>query len=337
MDSRSQPARDASISIPRHDTGAAGPLALIDADPGRFQSLMASGLDHYGARALKIGDGLTRRWLAKSANPYRHEIEDVAARMGHPGGYLLNLSYEWTCTTGVGPEPGGPAMRMLRTLDWPLRGLGLNVVVGGHEGAAGPWLNVTWPGFVGVATAMAPGRFAAAINQPPMRRLTPSREIDWVINRAALWRSRALPPVHLLRRVFERASTYGDAKAMLSETPLSIPAFFTLAGVADGEGCVIERSESAVQVREAPASVANHWIAGGRGGRMRGDDSPGRWRMMEDVRDRAGPDFSWVGPPILNATTRLAVAANPRKGSLTVQGFEAPGGKVGPATAVFRL
>ena len=55
--------------------------------------------------------------------------------------------------------------------------------------------------------------------------------------------------------------------------------------------------------------------------------------MMEDVRDRAGDDFSWVRPPILNPTTRLAVAANPRQGSLAVQGFEA----WGPATAVFRL
>ncbi len=70
---------------------------------------------------------------------------------------------------------------------------------------------------------------------------------------------------------------------------------------------------------------------------MRGDDSPGRWRMMEELRDRAEADFSWVRPPILNETTRLGVIANPRKGSLTVQGFEAPGGKIGPATAVFRL
>ncbi len=333
MNSRSEPTRGESISIPCYDTGAAGPLALIDADPGRFQSLMASGLDHYGAPVLKIGDGFTRRWLEKSANPYRHEIGDVAARMGHPGGYLLNLSYEWTCTTGVGPEPDGTGMRMLRTLDWPLPGLGRNVVVGGHEGTSGPWLNITWPGFVGVVTAMAPSRFAAAINQPPMRRLTPSCRADWVINRAAALRSRRLPPVHLLRQVFERAATYGEAKAMLSETPLSIPAFFTLAGPADGEGAVIERSESAVQVREAPASVANHWIAGGRGGRMRGDDSPGRWGMMEEFLDRAVPGFSWVRPPILNPTTRLGVIVNPRKGSLVVQGFEADG----PATAVFRL
>ena len=55
--------------------------------------------------------------------------------------------------------------------------------------------------------------------------------------------------------------------------------------------------------------------------------------MMEAGRGRAGDDFSGVMPPILSATTRIAVAANPRQGSLAVQGFEA----WGPATAVFRL
>ena len=59
--------------------------------------------------------------------------------------------------------------------------------------------------------------------------------------------------------------------------------------------------------------------------------------MMEEVRDLAPGDFSWVRPPILNQTTRLAVIANAARGMLSVQGFEASGGKVGPATAVFQL
>ena len=88
---------------------------------------------------------------------------------------------------------------------------------------------------------------------------------------------------------------------------------------------------------DAPASIANHGIAGGGPGPPRGKESEGRWRMMEEVRDLAPGDFSWVRPPILNPTTRLAVVANAARGTLSVQGFEAPGGKAGPATAVFRL
>ena len=89
---------------------------------------------------------------------------------------------------------------MLRTLDWPLRGLGRNVVVATIEGAAGIYKNVTWPGFVGVATAMAPGRFSGAINQPPMRKWSPSCWLDWGINRCRLWRRRPVLFVSLRLR-----------------------------------------------------------------------------------------------------------------------------------------
>ena len=99
----------------------------------------------------------------------------------------------------------------------------------------------------------------------------------------------------------------------------------------------MERGERSAQGRGAPASSAKHWSAGGGPGQPRGRDSEGRWRMMEEVRDLAPGDFSWVRPPILNPTTRLAVVANAARGTLSVQGFEAPGGKAGPATAVFRL
>ena len=55
--------------------------------------------------------------------------------------------------------------------------------------------------------------------------------------------------------------------------------------------------------------------------------------MMEQARQRAAADFSWLAPPILNQTTRVAMIANAAQGSLMVQGFEADG----PATAVFTL
>ena len=334
MDNRFEPAAAPALTIPRIDTGGDGPLALIDAAPDRFRDIMASGRDHYGGPALRLGDRLSKTWLEKSANPYRGEIAAIAARLDGPGAWLLNLSYEWTCTTGVAPDAGSGGMKMLRTLDWPLKGLGQGVVVAGHESDSGAWWNVTWPGFVGVATAMAPGRFAAAINQPPMTQRTPNCWLDWLIGRAVVWQSRALPPVHLLRRVFETAKTYAEAKGMLSETPLSIPAFFSLAGVGPGEGCVIERLENSALVRDAPASVANHWIAGKQGGgRMRGEDSTGRYAKMEGLLDRMPDDYSWVRPPILNPTTRLAVIANPGTGALSVRGYE----EDGPATAVFKL
>lgn len=336
MDAPAEPQPSALVPIPEIDATADGVGAVINAAPAQFQAVLDAGLAHYGGVAMALGNRLSRHWLARNANPYLPEIDAmaaVAATAGATGVHLLNMSYEWTCTTAAAPDPGGNGARLLRTLDWPLNGLGRNVVVARMAGAAGGYDNVTWPGFSGVATAMAPGRFAAAINQPPMRKWTPSCWFDWGVNRVRLWRRRALPPVHLLRRVFDECRNYAEARTMLADTPLAMPAFFTLAGTAPDQACVIERTEEHAEVRPGPASVANHWVALDQPGRYRGIDSPGRLALMEAQLERAGQSapFDWVTPPILNATTRLAVVANAKSGRLTVQGWEADG----PATAVF--
>jgi hypothetical protein len=336
VDASSNPVPAGAPAIPLADALGQGSLAILEAEPGRARDIMAAGRRHYGVLALRLGDRVSRRWLEKTANPYRHEIDALAAHMGEPGCVLLNLSYEWTCTSGVGPAPGNGGTggsRLLRTLDWPLGGLGRTLVVAKRTAAAGAYYDVTWPGFVGVATAMAPGRFSAAINQPPMRRLTPSCALDWVLNRWRAWRSHALPPSHLLRRVFDECRTYAEAKAMLSSEPICIPAFFTLSGMAPGEGCVIERQEVCAAAHEAPASMANHWLSFDDRGWARGLDSARRLEAMEGLRDGVGDDFSWLVPPILNETTRVAVVANAAAGRLLVQGWEADG----PATQVFSL
>ena len=131
------------------------------------------------------------------------------------------------------------------------------------------------------------------------------------------------------------ASKIADAHAARREAstmPLAMPAFFTLSGTEPGEGCVIEREEDTAHVREAPVSVANHWIAADISGRYRGVDSPGRFKLMESLRDTVTDDLSWVQSPILNETTRLAVVANAKRGMLIVQGWEAEG----PATQIFQ-
>ena len=331
MDRRTQP--PTLRPIPFVEGMEASPLALVEVLPEHLSEVMEEARRQYGGLALRLGDGLSRRWLARSQNPYRDEIAAIAGRVGRPGMVLLNLSYEWTCTAGVAGARRGHGSRLLRTLDWQLDGLGRAVVVARREGPAGPYHDVTWPGFVGVATAMAAGRFSAAINQPPMRRLSPSFHLDWVLNRARVWRRSGLPPSHLLRRVFEDCRTYDEAKTVLMQTPLCLPALFTLGGLAADQGCVIERLEDKARVHEAPASIANQWLAFPVGGRGRGADSQARRDIMAGLGGRAGDDFSWVVPPILNATTRISAIANAADGTLVVQGWEAGA----PATRVFTL
>ena len=320
-------------SIPLFDAGAGGPLALLAFDPERLADLMVSARGRYTVAGLRLGDALSRNWLKRAGNPYYGEIAAIADRIGQSGAFLLNLSYEWTCTAAVGADPEGGGNRLLRTLDWPLDGLGRDVVVARHEAEAGGYYNMTWPGFVGIATAMAPGRFSAAINQPPMRRYTFSCWLDWALERLRLSRSKSLPPTHLLRRVFDACETYEDAKRALIETPICMPAFFSLSGVAEHEGCVIERAENEAFVHEGPFCISNHWLAMPDEGRLRGFDSHGRRALMNEVYRDAVNDFSWLKPPILNPTTRLAVIANAGRNTLSVQGWE----RTGAATDVFTL
>lgn len=321
------------VEVPLFDVAAPAAESLMPLACDRLDTLIAHGRRHYGELALALGDRLTLAWLRRSGNPYVDEIASVSRRLGRPGAVLLNMSYEWSCTSCVAADRGGESMRMLRTLDWPLPGLGRSVLVARQRGAAGVYYSVTWPGYVGVLTGMAPGRFSAAINQPPLRRRTPVLPMDWIIARGALWRTTGLPPAHLVRRVFDECRGYAEAKRLLIETPLCLPAFFTLAGTAPGEGCIIERRETAAAVHEAPDAISNHWVGFAIPGHDRGYDSRGRRASMLKMVGEEREGFAWLQPPVLNPTTRLAVVANPARGFLQVQGWE----KDGAATTVFTL
>jgi hypothetical protein len=216
-------------------------------------------------------------------------------------------------------------MRRTQRLDWPFR-LGGQVVVARHSPPSGPYYNVTWPGYVGVLTALAPGRFAAAINQPPMRysldRFSLGLPIDWTVNRWRIRAMTALPPAHLLRQAFESCATYAEAKSLLIVTPICIPAIYTLTGTLPDEGCIIERLERDAVVHEAPACVANHWLNCKFKGRPRARNSPKRLSAMRTALPHLGSlQFGWLTPPVLNHLTRVAAELNADTSRLTVQGW----------------
>lgn len=319
--------------IPVVDLGRADLAELARREHHRASALLGVGHASYPGWALAYADKRSKRWLEKQANPYLREIDEIAAQLGAPGAHLLNISYEWACTTGADRDHKREGSRLLRVLDWPLPGLGRHVVVARQQGPAGPWLNVTWPGFVGTLTAMAPGRFAAAFNQTPLRRRTGLMLADWLVDRVNVGRSRALPPAHLLRRVFEQAADFEEAKRLLTETPLCLPAFFVLSGTKPHQAAVIERLENQAFVHDAPAAISNHFLAPRIAGMARGSETGARRRMMLEALGRGARDFDWVQPPILNDKTRLAVEANAATGELLIWGFESDG----PATRQLRL
>ena len=309
-------------------------LATFAAERGRVDLLLKSAARTYTRPGLVLADWRTKRWAKRLRSPYAGAIRELDRRMGRPGAHLLNYSYEWGCTTGVFDDTVSGGTTMLRTLDWPFDGLGRALIVARQRSGAGPYLAVTWPGFAGVLTAMAPGRFAAAINQPPLPLPYLGRAGGWLANRVLAGRSRAIPPDHLLRLAFDTCRSFDEAVALIRETPICLPAIIAIAGVDPGQHLVIERTQDRAFCPDI-AAAANHWAASGTPrGKPRNSSSHERREIMTTMLG-SSPDWSlgWLRHPVLQPDTRLVAMANPRAGRLVVQGWE----KTGPATTILDL
>jgi hypothetical protein len=308
-------------------------VSTLAADPARAHALLDAAAGHTPELLLRLADRISRQWLVRSGNPYLGEIDAMAQHLGRAGGHFFNVHYEWGCTTGVKPAAGGGSARLVRVLDWRTPGLGRHVMAAQVDGYAGPWTTLTWPGFAGVLQAVAPGRFSAALNQAPMDVPVGVMPADWAVNRTRVWRQSTLPPGHLLRRVFEQAASYHEALAMLSETPVSVPAIYTLAGLEAGEGAIIERREREARVHQGATCAANAWQSPDWSGRARGKANAERVAMLRGIAGEVGDDLGWLAAPVLNETTRLVMLADAKEGWLVAQGYEASG----PVTDALRL
>ena len=324
--------------LPRIPVVLTGPdfaLETFHAERPFIHALMDEAVRNVPRFVLKALDAISRRWLERHGNPYLAEIDHIAAQIDRPGAYFLSVNYEWGCTVGVGAAPDGRSARLARTLDWDTRGLAKGLIAANVACPAGPFVTLTWPGYTGVLQAMAPGRFCAAINQAPMRKLGGGMLVtDWIANRLRVWNQPHQTATHLLRRVFETAGDYAQARAMLVTEPIAAPVTFTLAGMAPAESCMIERSEQDAFVVDGATAATNHWCGLDHGARPRGEDSAARRQeMLAAAPFDFDADFPWLKPPILNDITRLAMIADASVGRLMAQGYA---GLV-PATAVLDL
>lgn len=321
-------------AIPVIETGRDFPLQTLMQHKARAHALLDVASGRYPARALMALDTVSRAWLKRWNNPHLAEIDTIASVLDRPGAYFFSVNYEWGCTCRVAPSPDRSSARLVRVLDWMTPGLGRNLVAARVTGApAGPFVLLTWPGYTGVLQVMAPGRFSASLNQAPMRKAVGLFYVDWAANRRRVWAMPHPTPGHLLRTVSEEAQTFAQARQMLIERPISTPAIFSLAGIDPGETTVIERTEHDAKVRDGAHVAANHWEAAGWYGHPRGQDSPGRARMMSGIAPDLDPRFPWLKSPILNDHTRLVMVADARLGQLVAQGYE----KTGPATEPLEL
>jgi hypothetical protein len=326
--------------IPIVDVRDGGTVHHADIGRAKAQALRdqcVRWLPRVAVRFLPTIDWLTRRWLQRSHSPYVAEIEAIAADLGFPGVWFLNGCYQWGCTALASEQDGVPWLA--RTLDWPFPGLGRYLEVARMRAMGGDFDNVTWPGYVGVLTASALGRFAACINQAPMRRRTQHpwlRPYDMALNALRTRKIQHIPPDHLLRQAFEICKTYQEAKHYLETTPIARPVIYTLVGCGHGERCVIERTEDDFTTREHNTVAANDWsdsrptwearvaseVLLTRTFKEAAENSQIRCNHLATWSGHFGAGFGWVTSPVLNSQTRLAVEMCPAEGTLRVIGYE---------------
>ncbi len=326
--------------IPSIDLRGKTPIDLLRAYPDKAQALIRAARRTFGvfsqaasAIALPLADRRSHAWLKRSCNPYLYEIESFAEILGVPGIFTLNVCYEWGCTSGAYHTDTG--VSLLRVLDWPFPALGQQAMVVRQQGRAGDYYNVTWPGVSGVLTAMAPGRFSAALNQAPMRRhkmgicrgLAEKPRI-WSIRKTA-----CRPRICCARYSSRRLIMKRPAKCSV-ETPLAMPAIFILAGVR--EAGARAASSSGWKMLPKYASWARQQRHGqqpfrqpvfpvlGDGWRPRGLDSAGRYRQSCGIHghELEQTNFDWLRGPIINSLTRLAFLCRCRDRQADGAGYE---------------
>lgn len=323
-DRRGRPRDSGSLpEIPIIDIGHDGFHALVQRHGRYLHDAIRIAKSEISGPLMLVADKMSKKWAAKTHIPYYDEIDRISNIAKTSGVWLLNLSYEWGCTAGIKPTSQvDPSPMLMRSLDWNAPGIGRLIVGARRETAAGMWLNLTWPGFVGSYQGLAPRRFAACINQAPRRARGLGYSLDWGVNRMTIWRSRNIPPVLLLRRIFDECKTFKQARALLINTPISAPTIFTLVGKNKDEALIIERMEERAIVHKGMNAVANHWITEGMSGKPYFDDSKERMEAMQDFIGEGKESMGWARSPILGFRTKLVMEAWPNSGNLKAQAFE---------------
>lgn len=219
-----------------------------------------------GLQALAAREELMR--LGRSLLPLDllAELDAVAALSGIDPRLLLlaNATYDLVkfgvgCSAVAVDTPRGPLHG--RNLDWfaPDDALAAETLVCDFVNApAGPFTSVGWPGFIGVLSGCAPGRFSITLNaassaDPPV----PS-----------------LPVALLLRQVFAMERSFAGAVARLAQAPLGTDCLILVAGTRPGEMAVIERTPARHAVRRPVGGairVTNDYVALASGARAAPD------------------------------------------------------------------
>ncbi|XP_065110587.1 acid ceramidase [Paramisgurnus dabryanus] len=189
--------------------------------------------------------------------PFNEEIKGVASASGVPLGevVLFNIFYEvfTVCTSLVAEDLNGNLIHA-RNLDFglfmgwdmknrtwiiteKLRPLVVNIDFRRNNHTV--FKSTNFAGYVGMLTGIRPNTFTLTMNERFSLDGGYIGILEWILGkRDGMWMS------FLTRSVLENATSYENAKAMLSDTKLLAPAYFILGGNQTGQACIITRSRT---------------------------------------------------------------------------------------------
>lgn len=203
--------------------------------------------------------------------PYADEMRGLAEATGIPLGeiVLYNIFYELftVCTSIVAEDPSGKLFHVrnldfglflgwdVKTKTWEITDALRPTVVNldFQKGGKTVFKSVNFAGYIGILTAVKPGMFTLTMNERFNMDGGYIGVLEWILGiRTGKWMG------FLTRETMEKAGSYQEAVAMLSQTEMLAPAYFIVGGNKSGEGCVITRSrEKAIDVWRM--DQANNW------------------------------------------------------------------------------
>lgn len=196
--------------------------------------------------------------------PYRDEIRGLSKASGLNLGevFLYNIFYEvfTVCTSIVAQAPNG-TLYHARNLDFGLfMGWDPNnhtwevtealrpaiITLNWQRKNQTVFKSVSYAGYIGILTAIKPGVFTLTLNERFNLDGGYIGIFKWLIgDRSGSWVS------FLTRQTLEDATSYEQAKHLLTNATLLAPAYFILGGTKPREACIITRS------REKTVDVLN--------------------------------------------------------------------------------
>ncbi|XP_021963900.1 acid ceramidase isoform X2 [Folsomia candida] len=278
-------------------------------EKGMLVSAMLNNLKNYtlslfGGELFSYVDALMPLLGRTLPPPFRDEMRGMSEISGIPFGELVlyNVFYELftVCTSILAQDTANDLLFHARNLDFGLflgwdaknqtwltteflRPLVIKLTF--TRGNRTIFQSVNFAGYIGILTGLKKDAFSLTINERFNIKGGFFGVLEWILGKKDIkWLG------FLTREVMENATSYEEAKALLTKSALLAPAYYILGGVRPGQACVITRGQRKADVLS---------LGLGNGGGQKNSSS--NWYLVQTNYDH------WKEPPFWDDRRKPAI------------------------------